>query len=360
VKKPHEKDIVLLCNPQAGGRWKELAEILDSEGARDVRRIVTDAIDDISPALAEMGGKTRLLCIYGGDGTIQRILDRLYPARGETDLQLAFIGGGTMNIAARWCGFTSSPGKNFRHVIRSYKSGQLLLKEVPLLEVRQGERVNRGFTFGIGPPARVLNEYENSSKGKTAALAVVAKSVLGVWGGIHTDYDRILRELDAEIIVDGAPLPYRRFVAVFCNVTGSLNLGVQPFVKARSRDDFYYAAFATTPKEFVALLPLLIRGRLPMDPKSLLKPISTWGRVAMAMVGRETFPTDPRYVNSTAKRFEIRCAESLYTVDGEILQSDGSPITVTLGTVLKLVVNSTVDLGATLRLAASVVDGKKR
>ena len=163
-----------------------------------------------------------------------------------------------------------------------------------------------------------------------------------------------------QTIVDGVPVPYSRFVAVFCNVTGSLNLGVQPFVKARSRDDFYYAAFATTPKEFIALLPFLIRGRLPMDPKSLLKPISTWGRLAMAMVGKETFPTDPRYVNSTAKRFEIRCSESLYTVDGEILQSDGSPITVTLGTVLKLVVNSTVDLGATLRLAASVVNANKR
>jgi len=29
-----------------------------------------------------------------------------------------------------------------------------------------------------------------------------------VWGGFATDYDRILRPLDAEIVVDGAPVPY--------------------------------------------------------------------------------------------------------------------------------------------------------
>jgi diacylglycerol kinase family enzyme len=104
------RDIVLICNPTAGGRWKELASILDSDEARFVRRVVTDSIDDIAPAIVALSRRTRLLCVYGGDGTIQRVLDALHasPGVGEPP-QLAFIGGGTMNVGARWCGLTHSP-----------------------------------------------------------------------------------------------------------------------------------------------------------------------------------------------------------------------------------------------------------
>ena len=61
---------MLLCNPSAGGRWRELADILDSDEARYARRILTDSIEDIGPALADLGRSTHLVCIYGGDGTI--------------------------------------------------------------------------------------------------------------------------------------------------------------------------------------------------------------------------------------------------------------------------------------------------
>jgi hypothetical protein len=56
-----QRDIVLLCNPTAGGRWRELASILDSDGARFVRRVVTDSIDDIVPAIAALSQRTKLL-----------------------------------------------------------------------------------------------------------------------------------------------------------------------------------------------------------------------------------------------------------------------------------------------------------
>lgn len=59
------KDVVLLCNPQAGGRWRVLADVLDSEEARAVHRIVTDEIDDVRGAISELGPRVTLLCIYG-------------------------------------------------------------------------------------------------------------------------------------------------------------------------------------------------------------------------------------------------------------------------------------------------------
>ena len=107
------RNILLLCNVRAGGRWKELATILDSPEARHVRWIVTDSIEDIGPALASMGEETELLCVYGGDGTIQRVIEQLFADR-KTGPTMAFIGGGTMNVTASWCGCASTKSARSR------------------------------------------------------------------------------------------------------------------------------------------------------------------------------------------------------------------------------------------------------
>jgi hypothetical protein len=349
-----DREIVLICNPQAGGRWRELANILDSPEARGVRRIVTDSIEDIGPALAGLGRGTQLVCIYGGDGTIQRILDKMYRDKRIEPPRLAFIGGGTMNVTARWCGLRDSPGDNFREIVKAYNSDQLLLKEVPLLEVRQGEALYHGFTFGVGPIIRILHEYERGSKGKAAALGILAKSVVAIWSRFPAEFQPLLEEMNAEVLIDGKPLPYQRFSAMFCNVTGRLNIGVNPFTKMRTRDTFYTAAYAVTRREFILMFPFLIRGHLPVDPKSLLNPVSTWKQIAMSYLGKGSFPVDPRYINETASSFELRAAEAVFTVDGEIITSTQEPISVRLGPVVKLAVSPTVGLGPTTRLAAGV------
>jgi hypothetical protein len=354
-KPKEERDIVLLCNPQAGGRWRELADILDSDEARHVRRILTDAIADIGPALAELGSRTQLVCIYGGDGTIYRILDRLCRGARPINPTLALIGGGTMNVSATFCGMTHRPGRNFRDVVRAYLTDQLLVREVPLLEVRQGDHVRWGFIFGIGPIVRILNEYETGSKGKIAALSLAARSLSAIWSSRPAAFQPILQEMPAEILKDGELLPYDRYSAVFCNITGRLNPGVKPFVKTRTRDTFHCAAYAVSRREIALMLPFLIRGRLPMDSRSLLEPVSTWKRIALSYLGKESFPIDPRYVNDVASSFEVRAPqEKIYTIDGEILTSTGDPIQVSLGPVLKLVVSPTAALAAPVRLAADM------
>lgn len=357
-KKMDDKDIVLLCNPRAGGRWKELADILDSDEARHVRRILTDSIDDIAPALADLGRNTHLVCIYGGDGTIYRILDRMCQGTRNIKPQLAFIGGGTMNVTGSWCGMSKSPGKNFRDVIRAFLSGQSLVKEVPMLEVRQGDRVRWGFIFGIGPIVRILNEYEKGKKGKAAAVLLVAKSVSAIFSKRPAEFQPILKEMEGDILVNGERLPYNSFSAVFCNIHGKLNPGVKPFVKQRTRDTFHCAAYAVTRREFAVMLPFLIRGHLPLDPKSLLVEPATWKQIVMSYLGKGSFPTDPRYFNDLGSTFEVRAPqEKVFTIDGEVLRSTGEPITIKLGPMLKLSVSPTVALGTPMRLAADVTSG---
>jgi diacylglycerol kinase family enzyme len=353
IRSPAE--VVLLCNPRAGGRWKELAGILDSEEARSVRRIVTDSVEDVAPALEALGRESKLLCIYGGDGTIQRVLDRL-PADKEEDLHLALIGGGTMNVTSRWCGFHDSPADHFRYVVNGYRNGSLLLREVPLLDVRRGDHHLRGFTFGMGPMVRVLDAFERGSKTKRSAVGLALKSMVGAWIPVSRNVSAMLQEMDAEVSLDGQQLPYSRFSALFANTTGQINPGIIPFVEERTRDSFYSAAYAAPSREVAAALPLLARGVLPIDAGSMLGRLSPFSRNE----DRRSRPSDPRYVNTVASRMVVRTDEPLFTVDGELLTSDAPEIEVSLGLRLRLAVSPTAALRPGLRRAANAVGAVKK
>jgi diacylglycerol kinase family enzyme len=344
-------DIVLICNPRAGGRWRELAAILDSEEGQRARRIVTDSVEDIAPAIAEISQETKLLCIYGGDGTIQRVLDHLSSARHGA-VQLAFLGGGTMNVTARWCGFGRSPSENFREIVRNYESGNLLFKQLNLLQVRQRARRYRGFTFGMGPLVRLLDAYEGGSKGKLAALSTASRGIAAALTGFPSSHAKLLAQMQARVVVDGEEVPHRRFSAVFANVTGQINPGVAPFVDRPTRDTFHYIAYAVTSREFTMNVGGLVRGWLPVDPRSLVRP----DRIVKHLLDRRSVkgsvPTDPRYINANGSRMTVESDEELFTVDGEILRSTGDPFEVSLGLEVRVAVSSRANLRRASAMAA--------
>ncbi len=343
-------EIILVCNPRAGGRWKELAAILDSEEARFARRIVTDSVDDIAPALAALGRHAKLICIYGGDGTIQRVLDQLSPRR-QDEVLVALIGGGTMNVTARWCGFNRPPADNFRAVVRAYRNGNLLLREVPLLEVRRGQSTVRCFTFGMGPVIRVLDAFERGPKSKRRAVMLGLKSAAAAVVRRPAKARAMLEPMDAEVRIDGEKLAFDRYSVLFANVTGQINPGITPFVGERGRDSFFCAAYAVDSREVALAAPLLTKGILPIDTGSLLRRLAPWKRAEQ----RKGLPTDPRYVNRTASKLQIVTSEPLYTVDGELLNSPEETIDVEIGLRLRLAVSATASLPPGLRYAADAV-----
>jgi hypothetical protein len=330
-----EAEIVLLCNPRAGGRWRELAGILDSVEARSARRIVTDSVEDVASALGDLEADTKLICVYGGDGTVQRVLDRMTASELE-GVRLALLGGGTMNVTSRWLGFSRNAVANFRHVVRAYRSGELLHRELPILEVQAGDDFYRCFTFGMGPIVRLLDAYERGNKGKIAALGMAARAVTAAWLKWPDATRQLLEPMRAGVVLDGEPLPYDEFTALFANVTGQINPGVEPFAETRTRDSFYVAAYAVSAREIATALPMLIRGWLPVD---------VGAAIARAVRGRRPddeprgLPKDPRYVNRVAGELVIETEERLYTVDGEVLEAaPGASIRVTIGPSLKLAV----------------------
>jgi diacylglycerol kinase family enzyme len=345
-----ESEIILLCNPRAGGRWKELAKILDSPEAAHVRRIVTDSVEDIAPAVARLGRHAGLVCMYGGDGTIQRVLDHMFDSHAaDSETVLALLGGGTMNVTSRWLGFGTTPGVNFRHVVNGFRSGDLMYKEVPLMEVRAGKNLHRGFTFGLGPIVRILDAYENGKKGKVAAVKIGLQSAVAAFFQFGASRD-MLQPMKARVIIDGEVVEYDEFATIFTNVTGQINPGIEPFTAERTRDSFYAAAYAVSAREFALRLPFIARGLLPVDVADLLR---KWSRGKIS----EPVDTDPRYINRAAKKIVIETDEPLYTVDGELLKKPPGPIEVTIGPTLKLAVGPGASFTQTLKAARSALRG---
>jgi diacylglycerol kinase family enzyme len=331
VKTPQPHDVALLCNPQAGGRWRVLADVLDSDEAKAAHRIVTDEIEDVREALAGLGQRVKLLCIYGGDGTIYRVINELLRQPHATPPRIALLGGGTMNVTARWCGMRGSPGDNFRQVMRAYTADRLLWREVPLLAVGHHRQTSYGFTFGIGPLVRILERYESQKKSRAQAVAMGVKSILAAVSSYPREFQDVLRELEARITLDGEELPYNRFAAVFANVTGEINPLIAPFVADRTRDSFHFLAYAVSSREFAMMAPLLARAKLPIDPRSLLHPVSAWRAALLSLVGKGGLPLDPRYVNHPARQAVITTSEPHFTVDGEVFQNVDGRFEVGLG-----------------------------
>jgi hypothetical protein len=284
------------------------------------------------------------------------VLDRL-PSGKQDDVHLALIGGGTMNVTSRWCGFHRSPAENFRSVVRAYRGGNLLIKEVPLLQVTRGVRSHRGFTFGMGPIVRILDAYEQGKKGKLPAISMGLQSIAAAWLRWPPRYRELLAETDAQVWLDGEKLPYDSYSALFANVTGQINPGIVPFSEPRTRDSFHCVAYAVTARELALAAPMVARGVLPVDLSKLLKPTELLRRGETDHNGRREspIPTDPRYVNRAASTLEIRTREPLYTIDGEIVASDEELVRVELGPELKLAVTPTAQLSAGLRLAADAI-----
>jgi hypothetical protein len=338
------QDIVLVCNPRAGGRWKQLAGILDSAEAQHVRRIVTDSIEDIGPALSSLGRRVKLVVIYGGDGTIQQILTDIFRSGDGTwsGPALAMVGGGTMNLTSRWCGWRGDPEENFVQIVHDALTDKLATREVPMLKIQQGTRVEYGFLYAAGPPIRVLNEYEHGRKTKLAAVVFFARTIINAFNRNAGLIESSLEQMSAEVRLDGELLPYSEFGLTACSITGSLQIGMQPFAGERGGDTFHSLAYAVSPREMAVLLPFLARARRPIDPKSLLQPVSQVTHIALSYFGQGSLPLplDPRYVNRPVKEYEIRTAEKVFTIDGEIFESTGEPITITAGPTLRLAIKA--------------------
>ena len=139
--KPDTQGRGVLCNPRAGGAGGR------SPGFSTVPKPkVCGASSPITSttgaALADVGQRADLVCIYGGDGTIYHVINEMLriPPNGHPPPRIFLLGGGTMNVTATKLAMSGTPANNFRAVISAYHAGTLRYRQVPLIAVRTGAR----------------------------------------------------------------------------------------------------------------------------------------------------------------------------------------------------------------------------
>lgn len=325
-------DALVLFNLRAGGGAEGLPRLLESTTARALRGEVVLANERLDPA-AHDRVKARLpILVHGGDGTLQRTLDQLFSAPAPRSggphppPRIAAVGGGTMNVISRWCGFRRSPAENVQSVLHAQRTGDLTYRQVPLLRIRQADQAHVGFIFGMGPMIRVVDAFDQrQDKSKLGAMMMLARALGSVFlPSIFSELSAAVAPLDASIETDGRVLPYDQFGLLFASATEQVFLGTRPFTAQRRPHAFNFAAYADSTRAISATFPLLARGWRPRE-KSRLSSGSDRLREA-----------DRRYVNQTSRRLVIRSSERIFTLDGEIFESSGEPLAIEVGPTVEL------------------------
>jgi diacylglycerol kinase family enzyme len=312
-------DALVLFNPRAGGGADGLPRLLESTTARGLDGEVVLASERLDPAVHDRVQARLPILVHGGDGTLQRTLDQLFSApalpSGVSDPppRIAAVGGGTMNVISRWCGFRRSPAENVQSVLHAQSAGDLTYKQVPLLRISQGDRAHVGCIFGMGPMIRVVEAFDRRrDKTKLGAVTMLARALGSVFvPSIFSELSAAVAPLDASIETDGRVLPYDQYGLLFASATDQVFLGTRPFTESRRPQTFNFAAYADSTRAISATFPLLARGWRPRGKSR-------------------------RYVNQTSRRLVIRSSERIFTLDGEIFESNDEPLTIEVGPTVDL------------------------
>ncbi len=307
--------IAVITNVEAGknryGRYKRyhLPELVGDRGLV----VETETMEEIDGAMDRILSRgERVICLNGGDGTVQRALTRLVNRFGEDEDNLPVIfplRGGTMNLLADHLGIKGSTPELMERALRAVEGGgETPCVQVPTLRVtrRVGEHEEReyGFFFGHGALYRFHRVYYRDTKGgPLAAAALFTKCTIGGATGL-TRYKDVFGMTPARLVIDDYEMPGDRFTVILAVIFKVVVITFDAF-RDVGEGDFYVLATNVPFFRMVGRLPRLL-----------------WARGAEPPYPREEF------FNERARRVFIECREG-YSLDGEVFELE-EPYTLTV------------------------------
>ena len=294
-------------NRKNPGRAERLGFIVGDKGSCHATRDISD-VERLAQEFKERG--VEILGLSGGDGTYQRTLTTFVKIYGETPLpQIAFLGGGTMNNVVHCMGIRGTPEMILSRLIYKYhQDAPFKISECPLLKANG----IYGFLFGNGLLYRFICDF-NKVEGPTQWTAVwmlfrdmchaLANSKRGC---------ELCRRVEAEVMVDGKPWPFKNFTTIFAGTVETLGLGFDALYRARKEPGkFQLLSFSLPPRQVVWSFPRLLLG----------KPVLS-----------------ENWLDSLASEVVIRTKEPEgFLLDGE-LYPETTEVRLSLGPLLKLIV----------------------
>lgn len=238
-------------------RAEELGFIVGDKGSCHA----THSIEDVKELAREFKERQiEILGLSGGDGTYQKTLTAIVEVYGETPLpKIALLGGGTMNNVVGCLGVRGTPETILSRLIYKYhQGGEFKEQNLPLLKVNN----QYGFLFGNGLLYHFLVDF-NKVKGSTRWTA--ARMLLGAIAGALLQTRRafeICRRVEAEVLLDGEPWPFKNYTTIFGGTVETLGLGFNALYRARKEPGkFQLCAFSLPPRQVIVSFPVLLMGR---------------------------------------------------------------------------------------------------
>ncbi len=298
--------IAVLTNVEAGknrfGRYKEygIPDIVGSDGLV----VETETMEEIDGAIGRiLSHGERLICLNGGDGTVQRTVTHMVNKYGEgaDRIPLLFpLRGGTMNLLADHLEVRGTPPDLLKAAMKTACGTQdLPYVEVPTLRVTRdmGGVTAReyGFFYGNGALYRFHRVYyRETNGGPVAAAGLFAKCALG--GAIkRTRYKDVFGLTPARVLIDDFELPADQVTVVLAVIFKVVVISFDAF-RDEGEGDFYVLATSVPIFKMARKLPRLL-----------------WARGAEPPYAKEEF------FNQRASRVMMECREG-YSLDGEVFE----------------------------------------
>jgi diacylglycerol kinase (ATP) len=295
--------IGLISNPRSQRNRRGLDEIgAVVAGAPDVIHFAIDARQELYDVLAEFARReVGVVLINGGDGTVQRVLTRLFEASSfECMPYLAILPRGMANTTAADVGVRGKAAAALSRLMAASRDGALgdYVVERPILRIEnvQGGAPQRGMMFGAGaiPDAIELcrrQVYARGLKGNLGMGVTLAGLLLG--SVLGRGGNGVLRGHDIELALDGGVEKRADRLLVLATTLHRLILGSRPFWN-HDGQPIRFTSIAYPPEHLLRSAPKVLYG---------------WRREALR---------SEVYHSQGAWRIAIRLDEP-FTVDGETL-----------------------------------------
>jgi len=290
--------IGVIVNPHARGnangtaeRSRVLSETLGSDGI--VR--ITESLPAIEEVAREFRDRdTEILAICGGDGSYHCTLSGFRAVYGDTPLPMLLpLRAGTINyLADAIGGRRGKPEQVLARVVRDHRKGRTHeTTERDLLRVNGREH---GFVLSFGTAVNYLRlYYARERQGVWEAARLLTRLIGSALAGTHSAR-AVFQATNADVGVDGDPVPFRQFTLFFAATVDRIALGFRPTYLANRKRGYCH----------------VVGG-----------PIAATRLIRHAIRIRRGFPiNEPLFYDNLARKLVIRFFRPEYfMVDGDIL-----------------------------------------
>lgn len=317
-------EIGIIANPTAGRGYRALAPVHEQSQRLRVPFHITNSISEIAGTLRKLVNEkgVKVLLVYGGDGTLHRVIDILIYEHGIGHIKalplVLPMGGGTMRAIFHWLGWQENPTEIMRRVIATPLDRLPVRKMRPLAisfsnPDKGREETHYGFMFIMGAVNRVVELYEADDKTLLGGVKHFSLGAMASLSGIPLSHRRVIRQFDARLVADGKLLPQRTPLSIICSVSDTLLFGIKPFAGPAADNQFYTMCYSVPAWLVAALIPIEVR--------------ATW------------LPKGDRFFNAPVFSFEITPnTENTFFLDGEHFNcTSGQPVQLELGPEIELI-----------------------